>query len=54
MAETFEQRVREKFGVPYALAVTSGSAALVCALAGLGIGPGDEVILPAFSWFLVL
>jgi 8-amino-3,8-dideoxy-alpha-D-manno-octulosonate transaminase len=51
MAETFEQRVREKFGVPYALAVTSGSAALVCALAGLGIGPGDEVILPAFSWF---
>ncbi len=47
MAETFERRVREKFGVPYALAVTSGSAAL----AGLGIGPGDEVILPAFSWF---
>ena len=51
MAETFERRVREKFGARYALAVTSGSAALVCALAGLGIGPGDEVILPAFSWF---
>jgi dTDP-4-amino-4,6-dideoxygalactose transaminase len=51
MAETFEHCVREKFGVPYALGVTSGSAALICALAGLGIGPGDEVILPAFSWF---
>jgi 8-amino-3,8-dideoxy-alpha-D-manno-octulosonate transaminase len=51
MAETFERAVREKFGVPYALGVTSGSAALVCGLAGLGIGPGDEVILPAFSWF---
>jgi 8-amino-3,8-dideoxy-alpha-D-manno-octulosonate transaminase len=51
MAETFERRVCEMFGAPYALAVTSGSAALVCALAGLGVGPGDEVILPAFSWF---
>ena len=51
MAETLENRVRAKFGARYALAVTSGSAALVCALAGLGVGPGDEVILPAFSWF---
>jgi 8-amino-3,8-dideoxy-alpha-D-manno-octulosonate transaminase len=51
MAETFERRVREMFGTPYAMGVTSGSAALVCALAGLGVGPGDEVILPAFSWF---
>jgi dTDP-4-amino-4,6-dideoxygalactose transaminase len=51
MAETLERAVREKFGVPHALAVTSGSAALTCALVGLGIGPGDEVILPAFSWF---
>lgn len=51
MAETLERRVRETFGVRYALATSSGSAALFCALAGLGIGPGDEVILPAFSWF---
>ena len=51
MAERLEQAVREKFGARYALAVTSGSAALTCALVGLGIGPGDEVILPAFSWF---
>ena len=50
MAQTLEQRIARKFGVKYALAVTSGSAALSCALAGLGIGPGDEVILPAFAW----
>ena len=50
MAETLERRVAEMFGVKYALAVTSGSAALSCALTGLGVGPGDEVILPAFAW----
>jgi dTDP-4-amino-4,6-dideoxygalactose transaminase len=27
-----------------------GTAALVCGLAGLGIGPGDEVIVPAYTW----
>jgi len=51
MAETLEARVREKFGSAFALAVTSGSAALNVALAGLGVGPGDEVILPAFAWY---
>jgi len=34
----------------FALAVTSGSAALQCAVAACGIGPGDEVILPAWTW----
>lgn len=37
-------------GTPYALAVTSGTAALICGLAGLGIGPGMEVIIPAYTW----
>lgn len=36
--------------VQHALAVTSGTAALMTALAGLGIGPGMEVIVPAFTW----
>ena len=35
----------------FALAVTSGTAALTTALAALGVGPGDEVILPAWSWY---
>jgi 8-amino-3,8-dideoxy-alpha-D-manno-octulosonate transaminase len=36
--------------VRYALGVTSGTAALQCAVAALQIGPGDEVILPAWTW----
>ena len=37
-------------GTRHALAVTSGTAALICGLQGIGIGPGDEVILPAYTW----
>src|SRR5439155_8151249 len=37
-------------GSKYALAVTSGTAALEVALGALGVGPGDEVIVPAWSW----
>lgn len=37
-------------GTKHALAVTSGTAALLCALQGLAVGPGDEVIVPAFCW----
>src|SRR5205809_3958500 len=50
MAATLEREFRELAGTKYALAVTSGTAALEVALAALGIGPGDEVVLPAWSW----
>jgi dTDP-4-amino-4,6-dideoxygalactose transaminase len=40
----------ERLGTPHALAVASGTAALTCALAALGVGPGDEVIVPAYTW----
>jgi 8-amino-3,8-dideoxy-alpha-D-manno-octulosonate transaminase len=50
MAATLEQEFSHKFGFGYALAVTSGTAALEVALGALGIGPGDEVIVPAWSW----
>ncbi len=50
MAAQLEKEFAEKFGFKSALAVTSGTAALECALAALGIGPGDEVIVPAWSW----
>src|SRR5438093_2613631 len=50
MAANLEKEFAEKFGFKYALAVTSGTAALECALAAMGVGPGDEVIVPAWSW----
>ena len=40
----FEQEFANQMGVKYALAVTSGTAALRVALAALDIGPGDEVM----------
>lgn len=47
---TFEKEFAARMQTRCALAVTSGTAALQCALAGLRIGPGDEVILPAWTW----
>ena len=47
---TFEKEFAERMGTRFALGVTSGTAALNTAIAALGIGPGDEVILPAFTW----
>jgi 8-amino-3,8-dideoxy-alpha-D-manno-octulosonate transaminase len=37
-------------GQKYALAINSGTSALICALSGLNIGPGDEVILPGYTY----
>src|SRR6266568_4923567 len=47
---TFEKEFAARMQTHYALAVTSGTAALQCAMAALEIGPGDEVILPAWTW----
>lgn len=46
----FEKAFAERHQVPHALAVTSCTTGLHLALAGLGIGPDDEVIVPAFTW----
>jgi len=48
--DQLEKEYREFLGVEHALAVGSGSAALIVALAALGVGPGTEVILPGFLW----
>jgi 8-amino-3,8-dideoxy-alpha-D-manno-octulosonate transaminase len=50
MAAQLEKEFREYLGTTCALAVTSGTAALEVALAAAGIGPGDEVIVNAWSW----
>ncbi len=47
----FEAGLRNYYGRKFALGVSSGSAALACAMVALGLGPGDEVILSAFTWF---
>jgi dTDP-4-amino-4,6-dideoxygalactose transaminase len=45
-----EEMVEAKFGTKHALAVSSGTSALVTALSALGIGPGDEVIVPGYTF----
>ncbi len=45
----FEAALSEYLGAP-AVAVSSGTAALHLALLSMGIGPGDLVVVPAFSW----
>lgn len=46
----FERDASEVLGVQNALMLNSGTSALICALFGLGIGPGDEVIVPAYTY----
>lgn len=45
-----EEKISSYLNIPYAVAVSSGTAALHLALLGLGIGVGDEVIVPSLSF----
>lgn len=47
----FEAKAREVFGVDYALGVNSGTSALMCAYVAAGVGPGTEVIVPAYTFY---
>lgn len=46
----FETAFAQRLGAPHAVAVSSGTAALHLALLAAGIGPGDEVIVPAMTF----
>jgi dTDP-4-amino-4,6-dideoxygalactose transaminase len=46
----FEEEVKPQVGCEHALGCASGSDALLLALMGLGVGPGDEVIAPPFTF----
>ena len=49
--EEFEEKFAEYIGTEHAVATNSGTAALHTAQAAAGIGPGDEVIVPALTFF---
>ena len=48
--ENCEREIREMFKVKRAVLMTSGTASLTSALIGMGVGPGDEVIIPAYTY----
>ena len=50
VTEEFEHHLAEFLGVPHVVATTSGSMAQLLCLLTLGIGPGDEVIVPNRTW----
>lgn len=50
-ADKLESMVSEKIGCAHTLTVNSGTSALIAALVAAGIGPGDEVIVPAYTFF---
>ncbi len=49
--ERFEKKLADYCGTKHAIGVSSGTDALLCALMGIDIRPGDEVICPAFTFF---
>ena len=50
LVEEFERAWAEYCGVKHAIMVGSGTQALILSLAALGIGPGDEVVVPAWTY----
>ena len=52
--EAFEAEFANSLGIAHAVAVGSGTGALHTALSALGLGPGQEVIVPAYMWVSVI
>lgn len=50
----FEQEFARMMGAPYCLATSSGTTALLTALNAMGVGPGDEVIVPPYTFIATI
>ena len=50
ITEEFEARIAELVGAKFGVAVTSGTSAIYLSLVALGVGPGDEVIVPDITF----
>lgn len=50
MVQQFEASARQQYQTPFALGVNSGTCALHIVLSAMGVGPGDEVLLPGYLW----
>ncbi|ATH09142.1 hypothetical protein BIY24_14680 [Halobacteriovorax marinus] len=50
LCQKFEKSIAEKLGVKYAHLVTSGTNALICSLIASGVGEGDEVLIPSYTF----
>lgn len=50
IVKSFESALGEFLAVPHVIACSSGTSSLMLALTALGVGPGDEVIMPERSW----
>src|SRR5262249_12649453 len=50
----FEQAWREMTGTQHAITTMNGSSALFSAFFGVGVGPGDEVICPTYTWICTI
>ncbi|MCX8185097.1 MAG: DegT/DnrJ/EryC1/StrS family aminotransferase [Sulfolobales archaeon] len=51
VGEEFERELARYLGVKHAVAVCNGTAALYLSMRALGVGPGDEVVVPDFTFF---
>ncbi|MBE6903392.1 MAG: DegT/DnrJ/EryC1/StrS family aminotransferase [Ruminococcaceae bacterium] len=47
---TFEEEFKKKMGADYCVATSSGTGSLMCCLSAIGIQPGDEVIVPGYTF----
>ena len=54
LVKKFEDELKLKFNSKYAVACSSGTAAIHCALLALGIRPGDEVIVPNLTVIMTI